>query len=609
MCGILGQFSREGRLLDLEALCAATNSLAHRGPDDGAWWSEGPFFFGHRRLSIIDLSHGGQPMSSTDGRHVLTFNGEIYNYVELRAELMREGVAFATDSDSEVVLNGYRRWGPAVTRRLIGMFAFAIADRVENTLFLARDRFGEKPLFVAETLGSIFFASELKAFDALPGVDSDIDVTALGEYLCLNYVPGERTLSRGIKRLAPGTWRLYSMATLVTERYWSVPAASDVETGIHSIDDAIDRLRSLVDEAIVMALRSDVPVALFLSGGIDSSIVAESAMRQGKLKHAYCLDFAESSFSEWSNARAVASAINVELRRAVLSPKALEDFLSIVAHADDPLADSSAIAVWALAREVAKDYKVAISGDGGDELFGGYLTYQATGYHRNVVEHLPMVARRTLRYVGERLPVSTAKVSTTYKLHRFLRAAELPAAEAHFTWNGSWMPEDAAAFLNQGEAADDARNAIKALARRHGLSRSPSLMELQRTDVTEYLTNDILVKVDRMTMAHGLEARAPLLIPSLAEYALRLPERFKLRPFAPPKRILRELVTRLFGERIGGAKKQGFSIPVHSWLRGPARSLLEDLLSPSNLSQLTLLRADRVQQVKELHLSGRAQLG
>jgi asparagine synthase (glutamine-hydrolysing) len=607
MCGIAGRFSLQGAVSGLDALCGATNRLVHRGPDDGAWWSDGPFFLGHRRLSIIDVEQGAQPMSSNDGRFVIAFNGEIYNFVELRAELIATGATFATQSDTEVILHGYRAWSTDVARRLVGMFALAIVDRVANTLYLARDRFGEKPLFVHESARAVSFASELGALSAMPGIERAIDTRALGEYLCLNYVPGDRSLMSGIRRLPPATWRLYSGETRREERYWSPP--EEAEAAVLSGEEALSGLVERLDSAIRISLRSDVPVALFLSGGVDSSIIAESAIRQGRLRHAYCLDFAESGFSEWDNASTVARALGVELRRVMLSSAALDDFFAVVEHADDPLADSSALAVWTLAREVARDYKVAISGDGGDELFGGYLTYKATMYHRLLSGGVPAPLRGAMRALASRLPASGGKVTASYKLARFLRAADLPTGEAHFTWNGSFLPLQAAALLRDPTARAAARRALHELAERHDLGDDPSLGRLQRADASDYLPNDILAKVDRMTMAHGLEARAPFLVPSVAEYALRLPDRFKLLPKGPPKRILRELAARLFGTKIGHARKQGFSIPVHRWLRGPGRGLVEDLLSPRALSDVDVLDAAEVTRIKGLHMRGSAQNG
>jgi len=608
MCGIFGRFARSGLTGDVQPLIDATNMLAHRGPDDGTWWREEPFFLGHRRLSIIDLSLGTQPMAANDGRFVIVLNGEIYNYVELREELRTRGAGFNTESDTEVALQAYRVWGTEMPNHLVGMFALAIVDRQEKSLFLARDRFGEKPLFIMESVQTITFASEFAALASLPDFDRQMDRLALCEYLCLNYVPGQRTMTPSVRRLTPGTWRLYHERSVRDGVYWS-PQQIQSDASHPSIEDATDELKVRIDRSVRIAMRSDVPVTLFLSGGIDSSIVAESAARQRNLKHAYCLDFSEGGFSEWPNAAKVASKLGLELRRVVLTAEALQDIGRLLEHVDDPLGDSSALAVWTLARSVSEDYKVAVTGDGGDELFGGYLTYKATAAHQAISSVLPAVVRRRISWAARLIPATDGKVTATYKLMRFLRALDLPSPEAHFSWNGTWLPAQAAKLLEADDDAESATTVLRDLARRHRLDAPLHFGALQRVDAGDYLPNDILTKVDRMTMAHGVESRAPFLIPDVAEYALSLPDRLKSTTFGPPKRILRWLATKLYGPEIGNARKQGFSIPIHRWLRGPMRPLLEDLLSAESLRPLGLLNTQALLDAKMRHLDGRDQLG
>jgi asparagine synthase (glutamine-hydrolysing) len=610
MCGILGQFACDGRLRSGDVLRRLVATLKHRGPDGAAWWAGGPFFFGHRRLAIIDLRQGAQPMATDDGSLVVTFNGEIYNYLELRHELQLHGHEFRTQSDTEVLLHGYEQWGRDLPAHLKGMFAFALADGRRRQLFLARDRFGEKPLFFVEAAESVSFASELKTLAALPGVERRLDEQALAGYLCLNYVPGDATLVRSIRRVAPASWRLYGQTGLLASgRYWEPPSDDADDRPALTEDDALAQLEPLLDRAVELALRSDVPVGVFLSGGIDSSLVARSAARSGRLSRAYCLAFDESSYSEWSAAQETARQIGVPITKVVLSSRALEDFLPIVEHADDPLADSSALAVWTLAREAALSSKVVIGGDGGDELFGGYLTYQATLWHDHVTSRFPGVARRMLRRSASLLPTTERKVSGTYKLRRFLRAAELAPSIAHFTWNGTWLPDEAAHLVSGAALKASTREALSRLAVAHRLPSHPTLRQLQAVDVSEYLPNDILAKGDRMTMAHGLELRAPFLEPELAEFALRLPARFKVGLSGRPKRILRALAARAYGVATAGARKQGFSIPVHAWLRGPARELTCDLLATTSVRELGVLDPVVVQRVLDDHMGGRRSYG
>jgi asparagine synthase (glutamine-hydrolysing) len=607
VCGIVGRFSWDGPVDPEGVLPGLVNHLVHRGPDEGAFWEDARFFLGHRRLSIIDLAQGGQPMASPDGSLVVTFNGEIYNYVELRDELRQRGYAFRTSSDTEVLLHGYREWGVELPARLVGMFAFAIADRRRGELFLARDRFGEKPLLYLEHAGAVTFASELRPLAALPGLDRRLNEPVLGAYLCLNYVPGNDTLLAGVHRLPPGTWRLYTGRGSRSGEYWAPPP--DGERPGLSLDAAVEELRHQIDGAVGWALRSDVPVGIFLSGGMDSSLVAESASRQGRLSRAYCLDFPEDGYSEWGKASFVADRLGVPLTRVVLDASSTADFLRVVEHADDPLADSSALAVWTISREAAQHNKVVLGGDGGDELFAGYLTYQATLLHAATVARLPGGVRRALAARAERLPTSEKKVSLSYQMMRFFRASDLPPGEAHFTWNGVWLPSGAARLLRPGAARAEARGALAALAARHAVPERPGLGALQRADMSEYLPNDILAKVDRMSMAHGLEVRAPFLQPAMAEFALSLPAALRCRMTGRPKRILRELARRLYGERVSGAKKQGFSIPIHGWVRGPARNVALDLLSAESVRRIDALDADAVERVVADHMAGRRSLG
>jgi asparagine synthase (glutamine-hydrolysing) len=610
MCGILGHFGFGEARADAERWRRQVGLLAHRGPDDSAFWADGRFVFGHRRLSIIDLSpQGRQPMATDDGELVVVFNGEIYNYIELREELAGRGHRFRTSSDTEVLLGGYREWGTELPAKLIGMFAFAIANRRRQELFVVRDRFGEKPLLYFQHSKGVAFGSEMKAIAVLPELERALDEEALAGYLCLNYVPGDRTLMRGVRRVRPGTWQLWSADGGVrTGTYWQPPDPLELDLALAE-RQAIDELESLLDRAARFALRSDVPVGIFLSGGIDSSLIARSAARSGKLSTAYCLTFAEASYSEWPGAERTARQLGISLVDVRLGPEALGDFFPIVAHGDDPLADSSMLAVWTISREASRQSKVVLSGDGGDELFGGYLTYPATLWHSATTSRLPAPARRLVARGARRIRTSESKVSNSYKLMRFLRASDLPPSVAHFSWNGTWLPDDASGFLTSATARTAARDVLVRLAREHGLPERPTLRQLQVADVCEYLPNDILAKSDRMSMAHGLEVRSPFLEPRLAEFALRLPATLKATRSGATKRILRELAKRTYGVEVAGARKQGFSIPVHAWLRGPGRELVDDLLSLRSLSSLPMLDAGRVGAAVSDHMSGRRSYG
>jgi asparagine synthase (glutamine-hydrolysing) len=610
MCGIFGFADWRQPLPPVERLAQATNLLRYRGPDGGAYWTENGAFLGHRRLAIIDLTTGDQPMPSRDNRYVLIFNGEIYNYPELREALRAEGGVFSTSSDTETIIEGYRLLGPAIVQRLEGMFAFAIYDRTARTLFLARDRFGEKPLLVADTPGRVVFASELSPLAAIGAGDRAIDLDALGGYLCLNYVPGERTMMAGIRRLAPATWELHSADGLIKrERYWD--AGRGPGPRAHAdLESTLDELQAHIDEAMRITLRADVPVGLFLSGGTDSGIVAESAARLGKLKKAFCVDFADAAFSEWPLAKRVADKIGVDIERVPLDSSAVSRFLEIAGHLDDPLADSSALPVWTVAQAASRDVKVVLSGDGGDELFGGYLTYPATHAHGLMSPWLPRAAWSALSALANTRRVNDAvKVGLDYKVQRLLRAMALPTREAHFTWNGTWTPREAARFVRSDMAIDAARHALTQVAEAHGLPKRPSMHQLQLADIAEYLPNDILTKVDRATMAHGLESRAPLLNRVVAEFGLTIPYELRATSRTRTKVLLRRLLHRHFGAEHANAPKQGFSIPIHRWLRSEGKATMTSLLAPDRVKAVGVLDQAAVADAMDAHLTHRRAYG
>jgi len=609
MCGIVGIFARKGPAPHSERWEELVNHLQHRGPDEGAWWADGPFFFGHRRLSIIGLASGHQPMATADGRFVVTYNGEIYNYVELRRELERSGCVFQTDSDTEVLLHGYVKWGTDLPSHLVGMFAFGIADRDASELFLARDRFGEKPLFYTSHGDYVAFASELRPLAALPDLNRAIDIEALGGYLSLNYVPGTRTMMEGVHRIRPGHWKRVSPDAEQDGCYWSPPQVGDVRP-VRAMDGVVEEWRELFDDSVRLCLRSDVPVGIFLSGGMDSSLVAESAMRQGNLSTAYFIDFEDESYREYDAASEVANRLGIPLERTVLTPAALGEFLSLVEHADDPLADSSSLPVWVLSRLAATGNKVVLGGDAGDELFAGYLTYRASQHHARLFAGLPYPLRRAISFIGSRLPTTEGKVTFSYKLRRFLRAAHLNGGLAHLSWNGTWLSAEAARLVIPGDARRTVSGALGRRCEALGTAtRRCSLSELQRADVGEYLVNDILTKTDRMSMAHGLETRSPFLDYRLAEWALRLPEEQRIGAGGELKTVLRAAARKTFGPAIADRPKWGFSIPIHDWIRGEMGDTVRDLLSAESLGRTGILDPTGVGAIVDDHFSGRRSYG
>lgn len=445
------------------------------------------------------------------------------------------------------------------------------------------------------------------ALMTLPDIDISLDMHAISQFLCLNYIPGEHTFLKKIKKFPPGKWCLYSPFSKKEGYYWSISENSHItEKRNLDINSYIPNLQTLIDQSIKIVLRSDVPVTLFLSGGIDSSIVAESAVRQGGVKNAYCLDFKENSFSEWSNASFVAKKLGIELHRVILTPNKLENFIDIMDRSGEPLGDSSAFAVWGLSEEVSKDYKVILSGDGADELFAGYLTYKATRLHSSLITKLPFIFRSLLSNLSKKIPSSSTKVPLSYKLARFLRASNLSSAEAHFTWNGSFLPSDVRKILSCDFPSEQV---LKLLVKECEIEDNPNLRTLQKTDILNYLANDILVKVDRMTMGYGLEARAPFLDQRIFDFSQTIPEQLRISKTGKGKFILRMLAMQLYGPQIALAKKQGFSIPIHQWLRGPGRYIVEDLLSKTTMKHTGFLNTEAITEIKEQHMKGKAQFG
>ncbi len=608
MCGIFGFIDWRGERPDDARLGRATNLLRHRGPDGGGYWSAPEVYLGHRRLAIIDLAGGEQPMASADGRVVVTFNGEIYNYPELREELRARGASFRTSSDTEILVEGYRIWGTGLFARLDGMFALALYDRRERSVVLARDRFGEKPLLYAASSGRLVFASEMAPLAAVGAGGRTLDLAALGGFLCLNYVPGTATLMQGVHRVPPGTWQRHAADGRVEhETYWSA-AGCAAPAAVPGTDEALlDAMQARIDEAVRLTLRSDVPVGLFLSGGTDSALVAESAARQGRLSAAFCVDFDEQGFSEWDRAQHVARQVGVALERVPLTPQILDRVELLASHLDDPVADSSAMAVWTVAEAAARRVKVVLSGDGGDELFGGYLTYASTQWHARVAPLLPHALWAMAAGVADWWPGPATQPGLAYSLTRLARAMPLDTRVAHLCWNGAWTPDQAARLVRGDAARGATRGALAGVAGQ--MPAHPTLHDLQLADLGGYLPNDILAKVDRATMAHGLESRAPLLGPRVAELALALPDGQRTTGRRRTKVALRRLCARHFGEPHAQAPKMGFTVPLHRWLRTSGRPVLRRMLAPERVAALGVLDARAITRVVDAHLSGHRSYG
>jgi asparagine synthase (glutamine-hydrolysing) len=557
--------------------------MLHRGPDGHAVVRHGAAILGHARLAIIDpTAASDQPMTDPQSGACIAFNGEIYNFKALRQELEVLGHRFITRGDTEVILAGWRQWGDAVVERLDGMFAFALWDPARRRLLLARDRCGEKPLFFAELPdGSFAFASEPACLLAIPSLRRDVDPDALGDYLSLNYTVADRTLVRSIRRLGPAELAaLEESRPLQPRRYWDLASAFRRKASWQNADAAAEALRALLDETITSRLVSDVPLGAFLSGGIDSATVVGAmceAMPRDKVR-TFTIGFTERGFNEADQAKATASKFGVDHHERIQESTAEDVERALRWAAREPLADSSVLPTWAVARFARERVTVALSGDGGDEAFAGYPTYVADRLHTRL-HWLPRPVVAAMRLAaGTLVPTTFGKVSFDYKLRQFLAGLPRPLDEAHWSWRTIFTGASMAALLRPEQrsrvTAEPGLAHFRALWREvegcHWLDRATYV------DFKTWLCDDILVKVDRATMASSLESRAPFLAHRVVEFAAALPPEWRLAA-KEGKHILRRSQRARLGPEILDRPKRGFNAPVAHWFEGPLRTMLLDL--------------------------------
>jgi asparagine synthase (glutamine-hydrolysing) len=603
VCGISG-YTHRGRVFNSSAIKKATDTLIHRGPDQQGTYESECVSLGAVRLKVIDLEAGAQPFFSDDRKIVLVFNGEIYNYRELRQELQSLGHHFTTKSDTEVLLRAFLQWDTECFRRLRGMFAAAFWNEDERRLVLVRDRVGIKPLYVCRSGGDIYFGSELKTILFHPEIPRRLDLSALHHYLALNYVPGPFTLIEGIQKLKPGHLLEWRDGMVLEERYWKLPHGQQEDW---TLADAEEKLDVLLKQSVQDHLLSDVPVGLWLSGGIDSSTLLHYASQAStqRLK-TFSITFRGRSFDETPYIRELVDKyqtehLELDLNPALDLPSAIED---VAYHSDEPFADAGALPVWFLSKLSRQQVTVALSGEGADELFGGYITYRAdhlAGYARL----LPEVARRSLLNALHCWPVSDDKISFEYKMKRFLEGSLLPADEAHVYWNGSFSRAQQTDLLlrtNHTRVQDLFESDLP-----HA-NDDGSLRRFLAFDQRYYLTDDLLQKVDRMSMAHSLEVRPPYLDHRIIEFAASLPDRFKLSGRCQ-KVILKRLMRSKLPKSVLQRSKTGLDIPTHDWLRGPLRPYLEETLSPARVKQNGLFRPEAIERLKNDHMERYASLG
>jgi asparagine synthase (glutamine-hydrolysing) len=602
MCGICGLVAFDVPIEQASAVVTAMNErITHRGPDGQGITSHPDATLAMKRLAIVDVEHGNQPLSNDDGSIVIVYNGEVYNAPALRLELERQGVRFRTRSDTEVVLRLYERDPDDVERRLVGMWAFAIHDRRRRRVVLSRDRFGIKPLFIADAGGPLAFASELRCFDRSLAPFAPlftIDHDAAHAMLSWSYIPENATIFTGVERLPPASRLTIVVATgkreLVT--YWTLGLSSDAAR-VTTLDEACEGTDAVLKRAVKEHLESDVPIATFLSGGIDSSLITAYAAdaAPGTIK-AYSIGFAEPRFDESPFARQTAEILGVPIVVGMLDEQSVRAKLAdaVLAY-DEPFGDSSSLATWLLSSHVGRDFKVALGGDGGDEVFAGYKKYSILGLRRRfsraprvrdgvaaALARVPVYYDRTRRW--------TEVLRTLRRLSRGLEGSDA-YAYAQLTQVAP-LARTAPLLCRTGDARRFEREAESRYANARG-------SELQRTltsDLANVLTNDMLVKVDRASMACHLEARVPFLDHRVVEWGVGLPSPFTVgdeRRFTG-KKVLRALHERRFGRDLAKRKKQGFQVPVESWLRGPLDGACDRLFSRKRLERFGLLSPDEL---------------
>jgi asparagine synthase (glutamine-hydrolysing) len=590
MCGICGVASPGGA--DPDRVAAMSATLVHRGPDSFGEYSDDTVALAARRLSIIDLETGDQPIANEDGTLHVVQNGEIYNYRELRHELERAGHRFRTHGDTEVLLHLYEEHGDGFAERLRGMFAVAIWDARRRRLVLARDRFGIKPLYYRAADAEFAFASELRA---LP--HGEIDLDALEAFLAFNSIPAPLTIFRDVRKLPAGHLLFWERGTVRLARFARPAPVPANELRADEEAELVEELRSRVRDSVRAHLVSDVPVGVLLSGGVDSSFLAALAAEESSEPlRTFSIGFEERSFDELADARRVAERYGTGHRELVLRPDAALLLPALADAFDEPFADSSALPTYLVSQLAAEDVKVALSGEGGDELFGGYYTYAADLLAARVGG-----LARLARPLVERLPTSTAKASFEYRAKRFVRAAHLPPLERHHGWKEIFSAE-ARAELTGRRSAFDPVNVLR--ARYAETDGADELGRLQDVDLGIYLVDDLLVKTDRASMAHSLEARVPYLDTVVTNLALALPTRHKVRGFSK-KVLLRKAAEPLLPREIVRGKKRGFSIPAAAWLRGKLEPFARETLAEDVLRRQGFFRPEPVARLIEDHVAGR----
>jgi asparagine synthase (glutamine-hydrolysing) len=588
----------------LHSMC---ERIVHRGPNSEGVWADDTAALGMRRLSIIDLQTGDQPVFSCDRSVIVMMNGELYNYREVRADLEEKGHKFTTRSDTEILPHLYEEYGEGLVDHLNGMYAFSLWDIRSKKLIIARDRFGEKPLYYGVFDGKLIWASEPKSILAHPSVNAELDLDALRHYVSFDYVPAPISIYKGISKLPPAHILTVESGEVKVRRYWDLSWNANAEAS-PSIRDSANELRDLLSDAVRMRLVSDVPLGILLSGGIDSSTVAAFAVKHASEKvKTFSIGFEEDSFDESKYARAVAKHLGTEHYEDILSAEKAGDLISDIAEwLDEPLADGSLIPTFLLSSFVRKHVTVALGGDGGDELFAGYPMYYA---HRLAEQYLAVpsfIRRGLIEPVVNALPVSTKNLSFDYKAKRFVRATRYEETARHHSWFGSFAADQHEQLFSKDVLAQTDADIYRRVRETVERSDAKNVIErMQYADINFYLAEDILTKVDRAAMAVSLETRAPFLDPRIGQFAASIPVEYKLKGKSG-KFILKEAMKELLPHEILHRPKKGFGIPIAEWLKGRLNPLMHEMLGESRLANQSLFSPGYVAKLIREHETGAA---
>ncbi len=600
MCGIAGIALFNGSMPTAQQLRRMCDAIVHRGPDDAGYNIHGQVALGMRRLSIIDIRGGQQPIFNETGTVLTVFNGEIYNFRELRQQLQLRGHIFSTQTDTEVIVHAYEEYGRNFPQYLNGMFAIALHDTVQNKLFLVRDHLGIKPLYYAYSNRHLVWGSEIKAILASGLVERSLDMNAMGEFFAWEYVPGEATLFQQIRKLKPGSRLEIDLAKPRCDPalFWDVPKTQEDHT--LSAIDWKEQVASKLKQSVQQQMISDVPLGAFLSGGVDSSLIV-ALMGAAKT---FSIGFDDPSYNELNWAQRVADHLGVSHTSDVIEPQVADLFERLMQFMDDPIGDFSIFPTYLVSQLAREQVTVTLSGDGGDELFGGYETYLADDKARQYVR-LPQVLRtQGLDRLIRSLKPQSQKKGLVNKAKRFIEGMDYSESLSHARWR-IFAGETALQKLLTREASAEITQPVDqhivSLFQQAG-ARSPLNRSLY-VDVKSYLSDNILVKVDRMSMAVSLETRVPYLDPELVELAFRMPAEYKVNK-GRTKVLLKSLAAQRVPAECVYRPKEGFSIPIKNWLKTQFRPVLEDYLQPDRLQQQGLFQVGTVERLKQEHFSG-----